>query len=373
MVVKVKLRKSNVVLLLMIVFVCFIYYYWRQTSSLNGIVAYRMLNKNRNQTLANNQILIYNKYYNIGWKDLFTGEPLFRDNRCIYTTDPDDLMTSEWVLIHHRDIRKFSDLPQQKFLGQKWILYNIESPMGNRRWDDMKLFRNIAPHFDITMNYRLDSDIPIPYGMIAKNANETIASFEIDFQRKTKQIAWFVSNCESFSRREEIVEKLGRHIPIDIYGKCGTLICPTGGDHFFKNEACYQMLSKDYKFYLSFENSLCIDYVTEKLFNILNYDIIPIVYGGVNYSHILPANSYIDVRNFSSSVELASYLNYVGNNEAVYRSYFDWRKDYHVQSDFPNTLCDSILDGNFPHSNRDIFKWWLDDTCEDLTNCCWTE
>jgi hypothetical protein len=30
----------------------------------------------------------------------------------------------------------------------------------------------------------------------------------------------------------------------------------------------------------SFENSVCDDYVTEKLFKILPFDVVPIVYGG---------------------------------------------------------------------------------------------
>ena len=30
-----------------------------------------------------------------------------------------------------------------------------------------------------------------------------------------------------------------------------------------------------YRFYLSFENSVCADYVTEKFFRILHYNVIP--------------------------------------------------------------------------------------------------
>ena len=54
------------------------------------------------------------------------------------------------------------------------------------------------------------------------------------------------------------------------------------------------MLESNYKFYISFENSLCSDYVTEKFFNILKYNIIPITLNGVNMSEISPPNSYID-------------------------------------------------------------------------------
>ena len=50
-------------------------------------------------------------------------------------------------------------------------------------------------------------------------------------------------------------------IPIDQYGKCSA-----GGDC---DEECYKNLGSNYKFYLSFENSLCKEYVTEKFWQIL--------------------------------------------------------------------------------------------------------
>ena len=51
-----------------------------------------------------------------------------------------------------------------------------------------------------------------------------------------------------------------------------------------------------YRFYLSFENAICRDYVTEKIFNALRLNTIPVVLGGADYSALLPPHSFIDAR-----------------------------------------------------------------------------
>ncbi|CAH8643624.1 unnamed protein product [Heterobilharzia americana] len=88
------------------------------------------------------------------------------------------------------------------------------------------------------------------------------------------------------------------------------------------------MLTKHYKFYLSFENSLCMDYITEKFFsNSLLHNAIPIVMGASieEYTRFAPPYSFIHVDHFKSPLELAHYLKYLDENDTAYNEYFAWR------------------------------------------------
>ena len=49
-----------------------------------------------------------------------------------------------------------------------------------------------------------------------------------------------------------------------------------------------------------FENAICKDYITEKTFNALKLNTIPIVLGGVNYRAELPPGSFINAAQFVS-------------------------------------------------------------------------
>ena len=66
------------------------------------------------------------------------------------------------------------------------------------------------------------------------------------------------------ARREKYAKVLSHHMDVDIYGKCGKFKCERRSE-----QDCYEMMERNYRFYLSFENSICMDYTTEKFFNVL--------------------------------------------------------------------------------------------------------
>ena len=70
------------------------------------------------------------------------------------------------------------------------------------------------------------------------------------------------------------------------------------------------------------------DYVTGKFFNILTYNVIPVVFNGANMSAIAPPHSYINAEDFSSVEKLAEYLQIVASVDSLFASYFWWRDYY---------------------------------------------
>ena len=53
-----------------------------------------------------------------------------------------------------------------------------------------------------------------------------------------------------------------RYVSVDVYGVCGSKRCPRA-----ESDRCRLILNNDYKFYLSFENSICDQYITDKFFD----------------------------------------------------------------------------------------------------------
>ncbi|VDK35531.1 unnamed protein product [Gongylonema pulchrum] len=69
---------------------------------------------------------------------------------------------------------------------------------------------------------------------------------------------------------------------------------------------------------MSFENSICRDYITEKLFKRMERLLVPVVLKKSLYNDILPEGSFIAADDFKSPRELAVYLDYLENNRTAY-------------------------------------------------------
>ena len=180
---------------------------------------------------------------------------------------------------------------------------------------------------------------------------------------KIVKIIWFVSNCDSASKREEWVNLLSHqeNIQVDIYGSCGTLKCERKSADF-----CFDTLLPNYHFYLSLENEMCPDYLTEKLCTILKYKIVPIVLGGADYRRLAPPHSVINAADYKEVSELSKYLRLLVDNQKEYNKYFEWKDTHFVERRIqPIFACDICSKLNQPDPVKPVklSDWWNQRKC----------
>ncbi|XP_031620209.1 glycoprotein 3-alpha-L-fucosyltransferase A-like isoform X2 [Contarinia nasturtii] len=315
-------------------------------------------NYNEKKVEKNKTILFYNyleKWWELKqqWHTWFTNKkcPV---NRCRFTVDRNETNTADLIVFLYQK----TDPKITKQRHQVYAFFRNESPI---HWAGQYTKSVI---YNWTMTYRHDSTIAIPYSkwlyfdprikQMEQNRNYA--------ENKTKKVAWLVSNCDAQNDRQIYVQKLQKYIDIDIYGRCGTKKCP-------KNfSECLNMVTKDYKFYLSFENSHCMDYITEKTYqNGLAHDVLPIVLGArrEDYERQLPYNSFIYAEDFDSPKDLADYLHKVDKDDELYNSYFQWKGTGEIHNPFEDLWCRvcALLHDeytmNTPHWYDDINKWFF--------------
>eukprot|EP00095_Tigriopus_kingsejongensis_P002490 maker-scaffold64_size435223-snap-gene-2.27 protein:Tk02490 transcript:maker-scaffold64_size435223-snap-gene-2.27-mRNA-1 annotation:"predicted protein" len=336
-------------------------------------------------------ILYYTPWFRyISWGFGVGGPELFEEHKCSVTNC---LITSnrshfnsmsefDALLFHMRNMNlKQPLLPNQKMRqpNQRYVMMLVESPLHDR-FD----YRHLGDVFNWTMTYRMNSDIPRPYGIIyPRNDSESIspngrppwkkfimedflrslterpAEF-LEIAKRPKLVAWMVSNCHTNSERESYANELAKFINVTVMGKCGPMKCKADSE---TKDICLQEL-KSYKFCLSFENSICDDYVTEKFFQRAQGDILTIVMGGANYDEMAPPHSHLNVKDFKSPQALAKYLKYLDGNDEAYLSYFWWKDHYQVATDSMVTsickLCE-MLHADLPSKTYpNMTQWWLE-------------
>ncbi|GAB6032333.1 Alpha-(1,3)-fucosyltransferase 9 [Chamberlinius hualienensis] len=319
------------------------------------------------------KILFWSPCYglNENWKWWFNPKALndlCPNFHCDYTIDKSQLNSSDAVVFMIYAGNMLTDpsqsdftsqFPQYRRPDQRWVYFTIEPP--NISPKDQSGFNGL---FNWTMTYRRDSDVMADYGRVIFNRLPTVEQRKASWERnyangKSKLAAWYVSHCTTEGHREKYVKELQKYVEIDVYGKCGTHHCEPP-----RSPECDRKLQSTYKFYMSFENILCKDYVTEKFIRALTYDVVPVVFGGANYSTYAPESSYINALDFKSPQKLAEYLLYLDKNDEEYNKYFDWKRGYGIPvvkriESWACNLCAKALDPEMPPKiYHDMNDWW---------------
>lgn len=268
--------------------------------------------------------------------------------------------SSDALIFHYRLLK--GD-PPRKPKGQIWILWNSESPASDEPLP--KLWNNV---FDWTITYRKESEITNRRVIVLRN--EIFQKNYTDiFKRKTKFAAWVVSNCKTQSRREVYVKELQKYIDVDIFGACSP---KKNTCKHLSSAACQTLLSKEYKFYLGFESSICKDYVTEKLqlSFLKDNNMINVYRGAPNVDSTIPRSTFINTKNYKSPEALAKYLMHLASNESEYVSVLKEKDKYLLQNNkTEQSLCSLCKMLNYVDRNnvnktgRHFNEWYRHGAC----------
>ncbi len=223
-----------------------------------------------------------------------------------------------------RNLRRHFLPPKQS--GQVWVAWSKECAKNYPLLEDPRFLQR----FELTMTYRLNCDVPIPY----------VDEFDPEELRqpgspKSKPLVCaFLSSRFNRSRRLQYFDQLCRWIEVDSYGKYRRN-CRLEPD--LGRSSKVRAMAR-YPFTLAFENACGVDYVTEKLYDPMRAGSLPGSMGAPNANWFAPApKSYIDVRDFATPRHLAQYLIHLSQNPAEYDAYFEW-KDQPFQASFQALL-----------------------------------
>ena len=234
--------------------------------------------------------------------------------------------------------------------GQYWVLFTHEGTfLKDKVYDAFP-----GDVFDLTATYRRDADVYMPYGKCELRKQ---GKYELppDFlKEKTGLAVWHVTHCTDRSLRLTFTEQLQTYIKVDVFWTGGCSQNPLPQNHRLHvghnlTDVAAANITK-YKFYLSFENTYCKDYITEKSYKMFQDNVytVPVVRGSGPYEGMLPPGSYINANDFKDAKELAGHLTKLDQNDQMYMDYFKSRTDYECSTDSYNIthrfceLCNGV-------------------------------
>ncbi|XP_074473696.1 alpha-(1,3)-fucosyltransferase 7 isoform X1 [Sebastes fasciatus] len=256
---------------------------------------------------------------------------LYRIPRCRLVDQRSLFPSADVVVFHNTELvlgrQKLPvDLPRPQ--GQRWAWMSLEAPVNN---GNLCKYANI---FNMTITFRRDADITVPYGELLPKEAEGHLVEDIP-ANKSFLACWVVSNYRSHQKRSKVYKELIATVPVKVYGRYTKKRLPSS--------ALLPTISRCY-FYLAFENTVAKDYITEKLWrNAYQSDAVPVVLGPPlgDYKAVAPPNSFIHVNEFASVKDLGKYLQELAGDKERYSKYFTWKHEWKVKlyTDWRERLC----------------------------------
>lgn len=256
---------------------------------------------------------------------------LYRIPRCRLVDQRSLFPSADVVVFHNRELmlgHQKLPLNLSRPEGQRWAWMSLEAPAHN---GDLRQYAHI---FNMTISYKTDADVTVPYGeLLPKEAEGHLV--ENGSLNKDSLVCWVVSNYRNHHKRSKVYKELNASVPVQVYGRWNK--------KRLSSSALLPTISRCY-FYLAFENSVSKEYITEKLWrNAYRGGAVPVVLGPPlsDYKALAPPHSFIHVDEFASVEELGKHLQQLAQDNKRYTEYFTWKQKWKVKlyTDWRERLC----------------------------------
>ncbi|GLV35541.1 alpha13-fucosyltransferase B [Carabus blaptoides fortunei] len=231
------------------------------------------------------------------------------------------------------------DLPLPRKKSDRWAILHEESPKNL----GLFLHQEAQELFNITSTFSRYSHFPITLQYLSGLEALTDRKYFISTENKNtllnhlSPVMYIQSDCVTPLERDSYVSELMQYLSVDSYGKCmNNKVLP---EEFTKDplqhlySERFMSFVAQYKFTLAFENAVCDDYITEKLWRPLIAGSVPIYIGSPTIQDWLPNNkSVIIASHFDSPRELADYILKLNSDDALYESYLQHKLSARVDN-----------------------------------------
>nr|XP_034191953.1 alpha-(1,3)-fucosyltransferase 10 isoform X2 [Osmia lignaria] len=248
---------------------------------------------------------------------------------------------------------QINDLPTWKSDQVPWGLLHEESPRNN----PILVHQEALNLFTYSSTFSRFSDVPLTLIDLPGITELLSKKYFVTTQEKTKlmhtknlaPLLYIQSDCDTASNRDIYVAELMKYIRVDSYGVClnNAQLDTRLKENYLETLNSEDFLSfiSNYKFTIAFENAVCQDYITEKLWRPLIVGSVPIYYGSPSFKDWLPNNmSAISMLEFKDPISLANFLHVLSSNETEYDKYLSHKliDNYEI----PNQRLKKALEKN---------------------------
>ncbi|KAJ8286730.1 hypothetical protein GJAV_G00042650 [Gymnothorax javanicus] len=252
-------------------------------------------------------------------------------NKCFFTINKTyhNHPSTQAFLFYGTDFN-IESLPLPRKSVHHWGLFHEESPKNN-----YKLFHSpVITLFNHTATFSRLSHLPLTTQFLESLDHLTSRAHLVPLAQKNRlrktlaPLVYVQSDCDPPSDRDTYVRELMRHIRVDSYGAClhNRDLPASLQDSTSMDDPGFHKILAQYKFILAFENAICDDYITEKLWRPLKLGVVPVYYGAPNVHAWLPSNrSAVVVDPEEPPERLAQYLRQLDENDEAYEAYLEWK------------------------------------------------